>query len=126
MNPDSTLAVTNTCPKDGVHLSVEVVDGASAGQQVTTDTRGSYSIANLEGTVTLRFSKTGYITRTKEVSATRDRTVDKLLGYVWPKVILRVMGRMSVVHGLLFTRSPVLGPSFYVDGVAVLREAAVA
>ena len=23
MNPDSTLAVTNTCPKDGVHLSVE-------------------------------------------------------------------------------------------------------
>ena len=21
MNPDSTLAVTNTCPKDGVHLS---------------------------------------------------------------------------------------------------------
>ena len=22
MNPDSTLAVTQTCPKDGVHLSV--------------------------------------------------------------------------------------------------------
>ena len=22
MNPDSTLAVTNTCPKDGVHLSM--------------------------------------------------------------------------------------------------------
>ena len=21
MNPDSTVAVTNTCPKDGVHLS---------------------------------------------------------------------------------------------------------
>ena len=23
MNPDSTLAVTNTCPKDGVHLLVQ-------------------------------------------------------------------------------------------------------
>ena len=111
-----------TRPRPVPDVTVEVVDGASAGQQVTTDTRGSYSIANLEGTVTLRFSKTGYITRTKEVSATRDRTVDKLLGYVWPKVILRVMGRMSVVHGLLFIRSPVPGPSFYVDGVAVLRD----
>ena len=25
MNPDSTVAVTNTCPKDGVHLSVDVL-----------------------------------------------------------------------------------------------------
>ena len=24
MNPDSTVAVTNTCPKDGVHLSIPV------------------------------------------------------------------------------------------------------
>ena len=33
MNPDSTLAVTNTCPKDGVHLwghavaFLDLVDG---------------------------------------------------------------------------------------------------
>ena len=25
MNPDSTLAVTNTCPKDGVHLCLEAL-----------------------------------------------------------------------------------------------------
>ena len=25
MNPDSTLAVTNTCPKDGVHLCLWIL-----------------------------------------------------------------------------------------------------
>ena len=29
MNPDSTLAVTNTCPKDGVHLSCKVAQVAA-------------------------------------------------------------------------------------------------
>ena len=29
MNPDSTLAVTKTCPKDGVHLSAGLLPEAS-------------------------------------------------------------------------------------------------
>ena len=40
MNPDSTLAVTNTCPKDGVHLCWLVQLPACLDRQLTSGAAG--------------------------------------------------------------------------------------
>ena len=37
MNPDSTLAVTNTCPKDGVHLYLQLSFDADDPQNLKID-----------------------------------------------------------------------------------------
>jgi hypothetical protein len=120
--PSARFALTGTVRADSssqpiAGARIEIVSGAIAGQQATTDAGGRYRLADLpEGAATVKVTAAGFVAQTRSIAIGGDMNADFRLGAEG----LLASGR--VVNGL--DNGGIGGIQIFGDGVTATTSAA--